>query len=78
MGDQLFARPLPKHGTTQTQNKHKTSMPLVCFEPTTPVFERVKAVHALDRAATAIGICEYEGRYKPLALERHTKQTLIS
>jgi hypothetical protein len=25
------------------------------FEPTIPVFERVKPVHALDRAATIIG-----------------------
>jgi hypothetical protein len=27
-------------------------MPRVEFEPTTPVFERTKTVHALDRAAT--------------------------
>jgi hypothetical protein len=26
------------------------------FEPTIPVFERAKTVHALDRAATVIGI----------------------
>jgi hypothetical protein len=30
-------------------------MPRVGFEPTTPVFERVKTVHVLDRAATVIG-----------------------
>jgi hypothetical protein len=30
-------------------------MPQVEFELTTPVFERVKTVHALDRAATVIG-----------------------
>jgi hypothetical protein len=30
-------------------------MPRVEFEPTTPIFERAKAVHALDRAATVIG-----------------------
>jgi hypothetical protein len=30
-------------------------MPQVEFEPTTPMFERVKTVHALDRAATVIG-----------------------
>jgi hypothetical protein len=29
-------------------------MPLVGFEPTTPMFERAKAVHDLDRAATVI------------------------
>jgi hypothetical protein len=30
-------------------------MPRVEFEPTTPVFERMMTVHALDRAATVIG-----------------------
>jgi hypothetical protein len=30
-------------------------MPRVRFEPTIPVFERAKTVHALDRAATMIG-----------------------
>jgi hypothetical protein len=36
---------------TQTQNKQKqTPMLRVGFEPTIPVFERAKTVHALDRA----------------------------
>jgi hypothetical protein len=52
MGNQLVARPLPTHRTTQT------SMPRVGFEPTIPVFERAKTVHALDRAATVIGETE--------------------
>jgi hypothetical protein len=30
-------------------------MTQVGFEPTIPVFERAKTVHALDRAATVIG-----------------------
>jgi hypothetical protein len=30
-------------------------MPRMGFEPTIPVFERPKTVHALDRAATVIG-----------------------
>jgi hypothetical protein len=30
-------------------------MPRVGFEPTIQVFERAKAIHALDRAATVIG-----------------------
>jgi hypothetical protein len=30
-------------------------MPEVWFEPTIPVFEREKTIHALDRAATVIG-----------------------
>jgi hypothetical protein len=30
-------------------------MPRMEFERTTPVFERAKAVHALDRTATEIG-----------------------
>jgi hypothetical protein len=56
--DQLVARPLPKHRTTQTQNKHRdtpTSMPCVGFEHTIPAFERTKTVHALDRSANVIG-----------------------
>jgi hypothetical protein len=56
-GDQPVARPLPTHKTTQTQNKcTQTSMPLVGFEPTIPAFERAKAVHGLDHAATVIGL----------------------
>jgi hypothetical protein len=30
-------------------------MPLVGFEPTTPVFERAKTIYALARPATVIG-----------------------
>jgi hypothetical protein len=56
-GDQPVARPLTTHRTTQKQNKRTwTSMPGVRFEPTTPEFERAKTVHALDRAATVIGM----------------------
>jgi hypothetical protein len=33
-------------------------MPRVGFEPMTPVFERAKTVHAVDRATTAIGLKE--------------------
>jgi hypothetical protein len=55
-GDQPVARPLPTHRTTQKQNKRtQTFMSQVGFEPTIPVFERAKTVHAVDRAATAIG-----------------------
>jgi hypothetical protein len=55
-GDQHVAMPLPNHRTTQTQNKRtQTTMPRVGFEPTIPVFERAKAVHALDRVATGSG-----------------------
>jgi hypothetical protein len=57
--DQLVARPLPKHRTTQTQNKHihthQTSMPCVGFEPTTLASERTKTVHASDRSDTMTG-----------------------
>jgi hypothetical protein len=54
-GDQPVARPLPTHRTTQTQNKRtQIHMPRVRFEPTIPMFELAKTVHALDRAATLI------------------------
>jgi hypothetical protein len=55
-GHEPVTRPLPTHRTTQTQNKRtQTLMPHVVFEPTAPVFERVKAVYALDRAVTVTG-----------------------
>jgi hypothetical protein len=58
--DQPVARPLPTHKITQTQNKGtQTSMPRVGFESTTPMFERAKTVHALDRAATVISSTEH-------------------
>jgi hypothetical protein len=34
-------------------------MPQVEFEPTIPVFQRAKTVHALVRAATVIGLSTY-------------------
>jgi hypothetical protein len=56
-GDQPVTRLLPTHRTTQTQNKStQIFMPQVGFEHTIPMFERAKTVHALDRAATVIGI----------------------
>jgi hypothetical protein len=49
--NQLVARPLPKHRTTQTQNKHTHThqIPMHCvgFEPTIPASERAKAVHEI-------------------------------
>jgi hypothetical protein len=57
-GDQLVARPLPRHGTTQTQKNahtHQTSMSWVGFERTIPASERAKTVYALDRSATVTG-----------------------
>jgi hypothetical protein len=62
--DQLVTRPVPKHRTTQTQNKHihthQTSMPCVGFEPMNPASERAKTAHALDRSATVSGILIYK------------------
>jgi hypothetical protein len=55
-GDQSNARPLPTHRTTQKHNTPtRIFTHLVRFEPTIPVFERAKAVHALDDASTVIG-----------------------
>jgi hypothetical protein len=46
-GDQPVARSLHTHRTPQRQNKcTQTWMPRVGFEPTTPVFEKSKTVHA--------------------------------
>jgi hypothetical protein len=68
-GDQAVARPLPTHRTTQTRNKcTQTSMSWVGFEPTIPVFQRAKTVHALDRAVTVIG---YQKPFSPNYCLRH-------
>jgi hypothetical protein len=50
-GNQPVARPLPTQETKTQNNRH---ICLEWFEPTIPVFEGAKAVHALDRAATVI------------------------
>jgi hypothetical protein len=56
-GDQPVARPQPTHRTTQTQHKRtQTSMPRVRLEATIPMLKRAKTHHALDRAATVIGL----------------------
>jgi hypothetical protein len=34
----------------------QTSMPQVEIQPTIPMFERARTIHALDRAATVIGL----------------------
>jgi hypothetical protein len=45
------------HTEHHKHNKRtQTSMFQVGFEPTIPVFERAKTVHALDRAVTVIGL----------------------
>jgi hypothetical protein len=57
--EQPIARLLPRHRTTKSQNKRtQTSMTRVEFELTTLMFERGKTGHALDQAATVIGVCE--------------------
>jgi hypothetical protein len=57
MVDQPVARPLP----IQTQNKHRqTFIPWVGFESTIPAFELAKTFHALDRAATVIGLLTHK------------------
>jgi hypothetical protein len=45
--DQPVARPLPTQRKTETQKKRTpTFVPLVGFDPTTPVFKREKTVRA--------------------------------
>jgi hypothetical protein len=57
MGDQSVERRLPAHRAIQTQNKcTQTSVTQVGLEPTIPVFQRQKTVHALDRAASVIDL----------------------
>jgi hypothetical protein len=56
--DQLVARPLPKHRTTQTQNKHihTPNIHALCAIRTYDSSFRAKTVHALDRSATVTGL----------------------
>jgi hypothetical protein len=69
MWDQPVPRPVHSHRRAQTENKRtQTSMPQVGFEPMTPVFERTKTVHALDRAAVVIG-SEWVLHYKMYSKE---------
>jgi hypothetical protein len=42
-------------GQHNTEKRGHTSMPLVGFEPTIPVFEWPKTVRVLDRVATGTG-----------------------
>jgi hypothetical protein len=53
-------------GQHKHNNRTQTSMSRVGFKPTTPVFRgrRRFMVHALDRAATAIGIRKFLGTHK--------------
>jgi hypothetical protein len=55
--DQLVARPLPKHMTTQTQNKHIhiPNIHALCGIRTHDPGFRAKTVHALERSATVTG-----------------------
>jgi hypothetical protein len=41
-------------------------MPQVGFEPSIPVFERAKTVHALYRAATVTGVVRGKGKGKDI------------
>jgi hypothetical protein len=66
---QPVATPLPILTRTQAQNKRtQRSILRVGSEPMNPVFERVKTVHALDRAATVIGRKKHEPFLKMLLL----------
>jgi hypothetical protein len=76
-GNQPVARLLPIHRTTQTHNKRKQiSMPRMGFEPTIPVFEHAKTVHALDRAATVVGIWSFSVRLYVLHILNLINQTV--
>jgi hypothetical protein len=54
------------HAEQHKESKRtQTSMPRVGCEPTTPVFERAKTVHALERAAAVIGSYATRDQYFP-------------
>jgi hypothetical protein len=55
-GDQPITKPLPTHRTTNRyiEQMHTDNRSRVKFEPTIPVFEEERTVHALHPAATVI------------------------
>jgi hypothetical protein len=59
-GDEPVVRPL----TTQ-DNTNRANAEIVGFEPTIPVFQRARAVHALDRTANLISLQRTTRRYIP-------------
>jgi hypothetical protein len=71
IGDQPVARTLPTHKTTKTSNKstHRHPCLRVRIEPMISAFERAKIFHALDFAATVIGVKILESS-KYIALSR--------
>jgi hypothetical protein len=73
-GDQSVKRPLPTHSTKQADKKRtQTHMPRVRFEPTIPVFERAKTVHAFGRAGTVIGEAQLCSTLKIVVLYFYSK-----
>jgi hypothetical protein len=65
-GDQPVARPLPTLDNIRQNKRTQRSRPWAGFEPMIPVFVRAKTIHALDRAATAIGNTHREKARNPL------------
>jgi hypothetical protein len=69
-GDQPVSKLLPLH--TEQQKKRG-------YEPTIPVFERAKTAHALNRAATAIGLPpKYKYEILPLETTRFGLMKIIN
>jgi hypothetical protein len=53
-------------------------MPRVGFEPMTPVFERAKTVHMLDRAATMIGNLYYRRTKSNFAILTNVRGKILT
>jgi hypothetical protein len=69
--DEWSARRRDLYQTTHNKRKRQISMPPVVFEPVIPASDRPQT-HALDRAATEIGV-----RNKTPSSNRHTKLVLF-
>jgi hypothetical protein len=55
LGGGIGLSPTQDTGQHKQNKRTQASIPWMGFEPIIPVFERVKTVHVLDRAATLIG-----------------------
>jgi hypothetical protein len=54
-GGSALLKTITYTGQHNTEKREHISMPRAGFEPTIPMFELLKAVHALDRAAVGTG-----------------------
>jgi len=71
-------RPIAATSTWQhtTLNKTQTCIPRPDFEPTSPAYERPQ-IHALDRAATGVGVIDLECKSDKIKYLHHSHECQV-